>query len=93
MSKKKSAALSCWVPLSIKLRLEHAARLDERSTSQYLVRILERSLPSPIYSWRSEMRSIVHLPTSTCVDSERGERVEMLSFEAERKPTPPRRRI
>jgi hypothetical protein len=38
-------SLTFYVPLSLKLRIDMAAALDERSTSQYLVRLLEKIVP------------------------------------------------
>jgi hypothetical protein len=38
-------SITFYVPLSLKLRIDHAAALDERSTSQYIVRILEKCVP------------------------------------------------
>jgi hypothetical protein len=38
-------SLTFYVPLSLKLRIDHAADADQRSTSQYLVMLLEKIVP------------------------------------------------
>jgi hypothetical protein len=39
-------SLTFYVPLSLKLRIDAAAQADERSTSQYLVRLLDKIVPN-----------------------------------------------
>jgi hypothetical protein len=42
---KTSTSITMYIPVGLKMRIEKAAQLDERSVSQYMTRILERLVP------------------------------------------------
>lgn len=42
---KNSTSITMYIPIALKLRIETAAQADERSVSQFLVRLLDKIVP------------------------------------------------